>query len=129
MFIVSAIVAINCFCVSAICAITLDREFFISAIILELPKDRLEWESHFLRGDEEVDVTSYGDEVLGVLLPAKVVLKVVETEPAVRGDTVNKAMKEATLETGLKVRVPLFIEQGEEVYVRTDNGNYDGRAN
>ena len=95
---------------------------------LELPKDRLEWESHFLRGDEEVDVTSYGDEVLGVLLPAKVVLKVVETEPAVRGDTVNKAMKEATLETGLKVRVPLFIEQGEEVYVRTDNGNYDGRA-
>ena len=96
---------------------------------IELPKESLKWESQFLRGDEEVDVTSFGDEILGVLLPSKVVLKITECEPAVRGDTVNKATKEAVLETGLKVKVPLFISQGEEIYVRTDNGQYDGRAN
>ena len=95
---------------------------------VEISKSRLEWESQFLKGEEIVDITSYEGEVLDITLPAKVALKVVECEPAIRGDTVNKAMKDAKLETGLKVRVPLFIEEGEEVLVRTDNGQYDGRA-
>ena len=96
---------------------------------VEIPKARLEWEIKFLKENQEVEITSYEDEILGINLPAKVTLKITHCEPAVRGDTVNKAMKDATVETGLKIRVPLFIEQGEEVYVRTDNGNYDGRAN
>ena len=50
-------------------------------------------------------------------------------EPAVRGDTVNKAMKDAIVETGLKIRVPLFVNEGDDVLVRTDTGDYDGRAN
>ena len=95
---------------------------------IEIGKERLEWEKQFLKGDEIVEITAYEDEVLGINLPAKVALKIVECEPAVRGDTVNKAMKDAVLETGLKVRVPLFIENGEVVSVRTDNGEYDGRA-
>ena len=95
---------------------------------IEISKDRLEWEIQFLKGDEIVEITSYENEVLGVNLPAKVALKIVECEPAVRGDTVNKAMKDATLETGLHVRVPLFIEEGEVILVRTDNAEYDGRA-
>ena len=95
---------------------------------IEIAKSRLEWESKFLKGEEIVDITSYDGEVLDITLPAKVALKIVECEPAVRGDTVNKAMKDATLETGIKVRVPLFIEEGETVLVRTDNGDYDGRA-
>ncbi len=95
---------------------------------IEIAKSRLEWESKFLKGEEIVDITSYDGEVLDITLPAKVALKIVECEPAVRGDTVNKAMKDAVLETGIKVRVPLFIEEGETVLVRTDNGDYDGRA-
>ncbi len=95
---------------------------------IEIPKERLTWEIQFLKGEEVVEITAYEGEVLGINLPAKVALKIVECEPAVRGDTVNKAMKDATLETGLKVRVPLFIESGETVLVRTDNGQYDGRA-
>lgn len=95
---------------------------------IEISKSRLEWESKFLKGEEIVDITSYDGEVLDITLPAKVALKIVECEPAVRGDTVNKAMKDATLETGIKVKVPLFIEEGETVLVRTDNGDYDGRA-
>lgn len=93
-----------------------------------ISKERLEWEKQFLKGDEIVEITSYDGEILGINLPAKVALKIVECEPAVRGDTVNKAMKDAKLETGLKVRVPLFISEGEVISVRTDNGQYDGRA-
>jgi len=95
---------------------------------IEINKERLAWESQFLKENLEVEIVSYGDEILGINLPAKVVLHIVHCEPAVRGDTVNKATKEATLETGLKVRVPLFIENEEDVLVRTDNAQYDGRA-
>jgi len=95
---------------------------------IEISKERLEWESHFLKGDETVEIMSYEEEIIGVNLPAKVALTVTECEPAVRGDTVNKAMKDALLETGLKVRVPLFINQGEVIMVRTDDATYDGRA-
>lgn len=95
---------------------------------VEISHDRLEWEKQFLKGDEVVAITSYEGEVLGITLPATVALKITDCEPAVRGDTVNKAMKDAILETGLKIRVPLFIENGEVVLVRTDNGDYDGRA-
>ena len=95
---------------------------------IEINADRLQWEKQFLKGEEIVDITIYEGEVLGIALPAKVALKIVECEPAVRGDTVNKPTKPAVLETGITVRVPLFIEEGEVVLVRTDNGEYDSRA-
>lgn len=95
---------------------------------VEIPVERLTWEKQFLKGDEVVEITSYDGEILGVNLPAKVTLKITQCDPGVRGDTVNKPTKPATLETGLVVRVPLFIEEGEEVLVRTDTGEYDGRA-
>jgi elongation factor P len=89
---------------------------------IEIERTRHEWEVQFLKGEEIVDITSYEGEILGVSLPAKVTLKITECEPAVRGDTVNKPTKPAVLETGLTVRVTLFIEEGELVLVRTDNG-------
>ena len=95
---------------------------------IEISKDRLAWEIQFLKGEEVVEITSYDGEILGVNLPAKVTLKITQCDPGVRGDTVNKPTKPATLETGLVVRVPLFIEEGEEVLVRTDTGEYDSRA-
>lgn len=95
---------------------------------IEIPQERLTWEKQFLRGDETIEITSYEGEVIGINLPAKVALKIVDCELSVRGDTVNKAMKDATTETGLKVRVPEFIEEGEVILVRTDDGKYDGRA-
>ena len=55
-------------------------------------------------------------------------MRIAQTEPAVKGDTVTKASKDAVLETGHMIRVPLFIEQDEEVIVRTDTGDYDSRA-
>ena len=95
---------------------------------IEISKKKLEWEMNFLVPEVEIDIESYNDEILGIGLPAKVALKIVDCEPAVRGDTVNKAMKNATLETGLKVKVPLFIDNGEKIIVRTDKGEYDSRA-
>lgn len=95
---------------------------------IEIEKKRLEWELNFLKGNEEVQIVLYGTEIMGLGLPTTVSLKIIECEPAVRGDTVNKAMKEAILETGLKVKVPLFISEGEVISIRTDNGQYDGRA-
>jgi len=95
---------------------------------IEISKERLKWEIQFLRAECTIEVISYEGEILGINLPPKVVLKITECEPAVRGDTVNKAMKNATVETGLEIKVPLFIENGEEVLIRTDNGEYDSRA-
>ena len=70
-----------------------------------------------------------GTEILGIQLPDKVTLKIVECDDnATPGDTVNKATKEAVLETGYKLRVPMFIKNGTEIIVRTATGEYDSRA-
>ncbi|MGP1414033.1 MAG: elongation factor P [Bacillales bacterium] len=95
---------------------------------INIEKGRLEWELHFLKANQEIEIISYDDEILGINLPPKVELQITECEPAVRGDTVNKATKDAVLETGWKIRVPLFINNEEFVIVRTDTGEYDGRG-
>ena len=70
----------------------------------------------------------FGEEVIGVELPAAVELVITEPEPGVQGDRVSGARKPATLETGLGVQVPLFIESGERVKVDTRSGDYLSRA-
>lgn len=95
---------------------------------IEIAKAKLEWEINFLVPNCEIDILTYEDEILGLTLPSTVALQIVECEPGVRGDTVNKAMKFATLETNYKLKVPLFINSGEKILVRTDTGEYDGRA-
>ena len=62
------------------------------------------------------------------MLPEKIEYVVTSTEPAVKGNTATNATKEATLENGLIVKVPLFINEGETVVVSTKDGKYDSRA-
>ncbi len=95
---------------------------------VSVPHERLEWEKNFLVPEEVVAMTFYEGEIMGIELPAKVTLLITECEPATRGDTVNKAMKDAITETGLKVRVPLFVENGQKIIVMTTDGSYDSRA-
>ena len=95
---------------------------------IEINKERLQWELNFLKPQENVMITMYENEILGVSLPDKVALKVVESEPAVKGDTATNARKNAVLETGLQIKVPLFIEVDEVILVTTDNGEYSSRA-
>jgi len=78
-------------------------------------------------GDNAV-LQMYAGEVVGVDLPAAVELSVAETEPGVQGDRVSGARKPATLETGLVVQVPLFVNPGERIKVDTRSGEYITRA-
>lgn len=95
---------------------------------IEIAKNRLEWEINFLVSNAEIDILFYEDEILGITLPSNVALKITDCEPGIRGDTVNKATKLATVETGFQLKVPLFVNNGETIFVRTDTGAYDGRA-
>jgi elongation factor P len=70
----------------------------------------------------------YGDEIVGLDLPAAVELDIAETEPGVQGDRVSGARKPATLVTGLLVQVPLFVEPGQTIKVDTRSGEYLSRA-
>lgn len=95
---------------------------------LSIPKQQVKWEMNFLRENETAEVTRYQGEILGVSLPNSVILKVRETEPAIKGDTATNATKTAILETGFEVRVPLFIETGEDLVINTTDGKYISRA-
>ena len=76
---------------------------------IEIAKDRLTWERQFLKENDNVVITTYESEVLGVALPDKVSLQITECEQAVKGDTATSATKNAVVETGLQIKVPLFI--------------------
>lgn len=95
---------------------------------VELNKSQLGNDALFLKENSEVSISFYKGEMLGVVLPDKVTMVVTKTEPAVKGNTTNNATKEAILETGLTVRVPLFIDEGESIIVSTSDGKYVSRA-
>lgn len=95
---------------------------------IELNKDQIGEEVSYLKEGLDVSISFYQGELLGLILPDKVELKVTHTEPAVKGNTTNNATKDATLETGLVVRVPLFVEEGESVIISTKDGEYVSRA-
>jgi len=83
----------------------------------------------FLIAGTIVELLKYNGIPIGLELPAFVELQVSATEPGVRGDSSSGSVtKPATLETGLEIRVPLFIRQGEKVRVSTENGGFAGRA-
>ena len=95
---------------------------------LELSEDKLADQVKFLKEGLNVYITYYQGEMLGIELPDKIEYVVEKTEPAVKGNTTNNARKDAYMENGLMVRVPLFIEQGEKIIISTKNGEYDSRA-
>ena len=95
---------------------------------LELAKSAVGDDANFLKENLEVYITSFEGEILGIDLPDKVELVVTHTEPAVKGNTTTNALKDAECETGLMVRVPLFVEEGERIIVSTADGKYVSRA-
>lgn len=95
---------------------------------LELSKETVGEGAKFLKENLEVYITMFEGEVLGIDLPDKVELVVTHTEPAVKGNTTNNALKDAEVETGMNVRVPLFIEEGETIIISTSDGKYVSRA-
>lgn len=95
---------------------------------LELSADQVGDNKNYLIENMMVDVIMFEGELLGIVLPDKVEFTIVQTEPAVKGNTTNNALKDAYVETGMLVRVPLFIEQGEKILVTTADGKYSSRA-
>ncbi len=93
-----------------------------------IPTAQIEDELKFMKDGMEVDIQRYEGEVIGVQLPSKVVLEVIETEPGIRGDTQSGGSKTAKLETGAVITVPLFINVGDKLEVNTEEGSYSSRA-
>jgi elongation factor P len=82
----------------------------------------------YLKENDNALVRFYGDEIVGLELPAAVELVIKECEPGIQGDRVSGAKKPATLETGKVIQVPLFVNQGEKVKVDTRTGDYITRV-
>ena len=83
----------------------------------------------YLHQDAKYTMSIFEDQVITVQLPPKISLIVTETSDVVKGNTVSNASKEATMETGLKVQVPLFIKTGDKLIINTDSGTYFSKEN
>ena len=94
---------------------------------VEIDESQIENEKKFLKEGLEVLISFYENEMLGIELPEKIDYKITSTEPAIKGNTATNATKDAIIETGLLVRVPLFIDEGEEIIVSTKDGKYVSR--
>lgn len=95
---------------------------------LHVPADAVGDAVNYLKEGDSAILPMYNGEIIGVDLPASVELTITETEPGIQGDRVSGARKPATLETGLVVQVPLFVESGEKIKVDTRTGEYLSRA-
>lgn len=95
---------------------------------ITVPKEIIGVGSNFLKEGQSVKIMFNGSEIISSELPVAVELKVVETVPGVRGDTATGAQKPAILETGAKINVPLFINEGDIIKVDTRSGEYIERV-
>ncbi len=95
---------------------------------IELTSKQIEYELKFLKENMEVYIMMYQGETIGIELPNTVELTVTETEPGIKGDTASGGSKPATLETGLVVQVPFFVNEGDVIIVNTSDGSYVSRA-
>jgi|TARA_B100001939_G_scaffold348223_1_gene374364 elongation factor P len=94
---------------------------------IEVLSSKVKDKMQYIYEGMDVDINFYNNEILGISIPDKVTLEVVETSDAVKGDTKNNAMKDAILQTGLKIKVPMFINQGEKIVVSTNDASYVSR--
>jgi len=95
---------------------------------ITLPKSISEDRVGYLKEGEEVTLMYFEETPISMQLPVKVELKVVETPPGIKGDTSSGGNKPATMETGLVVQVPLFINEGDIIRINTESGEYTERV-
>lgn len=93
----------------------------------ELPRDLVDDAANYLKEGDDLNLQFFGDKVITVELPKNLYLEVTYTEDVVKGDTTSSVLKNATLETGLVVKVPAFIKTGDVVSVDTATGDYRER--
>lgn len=95
---------------------------------IELAAAQIERELKFLKENMDVHIMTYQTETIGVELPNTVTLEVTDTEPGIKGDTASGGTKPATVETGLVVQVPFFVNQGDKLIINTTDGSYVSRG-
>jgi elongation factor P len=93
-----------------------------------LPAEVVGDEIRFLKPKSIIDAVVFDEKIIGIKMPIKVELKVTEAMPAVKGNTSSGALKEVTLETGVKIMVPMFINEGDIIKINTETGDYTERA-
>lgn len=103
----------------------MDQESFEE---VSISKDILGEHSKFLKDNLQIKAYSYKGDILNIALPTFIELKIIHTEPGLRGDTAKSAMKLATVETGATVGVPLFIEVDDTIKIDTRSAEYIERA-
>ena len=95
---------------------------------IELNKSSPGDNAKVLKENLEVIISFYEGEVVGVILPDKIEYLITKSDPGVKGNTTSTAMKDAELETGMVIKVPMFISEGERIIVSTADGKYVSRA-
>ncbi|AKP65917.1 translation elongation factor P [Levilactobacillus koreensis JCM 16448] len=95
---------------------------------IEVPGENIKDQLPYLQENMNVDLVQYGSEVLGIEVPNTVVLEVVATEPGIKGNTASGGSKPATMNTGLVVQVPFFVNEGDKLSINSTDGTYISRA-
>lgn len=95
---------------------------------LSLPESVIGDKARFIKEKSDVTALEWNEEIIGIEMPIKVELKVVEAPPSVKGNTAQGGSKQVTLETGATVSTPLFINEGDIIRVNTDTGEYTERV-
>jgi len=95
---------------------------------ISLSEDEIRDNKYYLLDNLEVDISLYKGKPISLRLPTTVNLKIVETPPNFKGDTVSASLKPAMLETGLNTKVPMFIKKGDIIKVDTRDGSYVARV-
>lgn len=93
-----------------------------------LPNDLVEEKMGFVKENTEIEVTFHGTTPIGVEIGNSVVLEVTEAEEAVKGNTATNVKKDAVVETGMAVKVPLHVTVGDRIKINTENGDFQGRV-
>jgi len=95
---------------------------------VSISKDKLEDNIWYLKENESYSILFFEGEPIQVDLPSSVIFEVIEAEPAIKGDTVTNVLKSAKVETGLEVKVPMFVKEGDRIKIDTRDGKYIERA-
>lgn len=93
-----------------------------------ISKEQMGFFNNFLKESDEVEILVFQDKPMSINLPIKIDLKVIESEPGIKGGRETAGTKKATLETGYTLQVPLFIKQGDIIKVDTRDGKYIERV-
>jgi len=96
---------------------------------INLALENIPGETNYLHAEAKYILLIYEGEVISIQLPKKIELAVTETSEGAKGNTATNATKEATMETGLKIQVPLFIKQGDKISINTETETYYSKVN